>query len=125
MDYRKRQELLVNLPAEGEVDEAALRDLLANAHDGRVKFFVTSRLLAWCRTEAEIFDAPDYRPLGVSHTAAEHVVGLARPGGDTALIVIVPRLPATLLGGGATWPCLQLPGAPRRYECRSTGILTT
>ena len=78
-------------------------DLLRNWRDGAVKLFVTSALLHLRRGHRELFDEGDYRPHTAEGNLGPHLVAFARHHGDRRVVVIVPRLPASLVRPGV-WP---------------------
>ncbi|MEP0546217.1 MAG: malto-oligosyltrehalose synthase [Rhodothermales bacterium] len=81
----------------------ALRDLV-DGQDERVKLFVTARLLRLRRAHPDLF-AGDYRALEPEGEGAEHWIAYARETEDDALVVLVPRFPATFADAGpATIP---------------------
>jgi len=104
VDYGRREDLLAALPAAGAAPPALLQELLAHSHDGRIKLYVTSRLLDARRDHEALFRSSNYTPLAVIGTAAEHVIAFARRAGRASLIVVAARLPATLMGGELRWP---------------------
>src|SRR5690606_10528290 len=101
--------------------EAAVAQMLQGWQDGRLKLYVTSRLLALRASHADAF-AGEYLALGVEGARSEHVCAFARQSGDCTVIAVATRWPATLCGGTApsgcrrgsrrdvTWTCC--PGAP-------------
>ncbi|MDQ2803414.1 MAG: malto-oligosyltrehalose synthase, partial [Pseudomonadota bacterium] len=82
---------------------AALRDadapasLAASWRDGRVKQAVIARLLALRQRLPELFARGDYTPLFADGPLAAHVIAFVRRAANTALVVVVPRLPLALL----------------------------
>lgn len=68
--------------------------------DGRVKQAVIARTLALRRSAPMLFASGDYRPVAVRGRSAEHVVAFLRSLEGAALLTVVPRLPAKLLGNG-------------------------
>jgi (1->4)-alpha-D-glucan 1-alpha-D-glucosylmutase len=103
VDYARRRALLDELATRGE-GPAVARELLARSHDGRIKLFVTARLLALRREREALFRDSDYTPLEVRGPAARHAIAFARRAGETVLVVIAPRLPAALLRDETKWP---------------------
>jgi (1->4)-alpha-D-glucan 1-alpha-D-glucosylmutase len=86
VDYTLRAAML----AEAKNDPAAAR---ASWHDGRVKLFVTWKLLALrAQRRATFLDGP-YTPLEVTGALSEHVIAFAR----SDVIVIAPRLVRSLI----------------------------
>lgn len=76
--------------------DAPLGTLLEQWADGRVKQRVIAAVLALRRAEPALFAAGDYRPVEVTGEAAAHAVVFERRSrggeGDSALVVVVPRL---------------------------------
>ncbi|HEV2294163.1 MAG TPA: malto-oligosyltrehalose synthase [Tepidisphaeraceae bacterium] len=95
VDYARRRELLDAL--RGDADA---RELLAHITDGRVKLFVTWRTLTLRREHPGLFTTGTYEPLPASGAKAAHAFAFARRQEDRSAIVVVPRLPATLVGSG-------------------------
>jgi len=85
--------LLANNPP-----EAAVAQMLQGWQDGRLKLYVTSRLLALRASHADAF-AGEYLALGVEGARSEHVCAFARQSGDCTVIAVATRWPATLCGG--------------------------
>lgn len=93
VDYEKRAAFLRDLPAPNA--------LLRNWKDGRIKLFVTQRLLATRARHAETFREANYRALD----AGPNVVAFTR---GEAIAVVIPRLTTQLtrppaLPVGAVW----------------------
>jgi len=98
----------------------APRDLLSRWRDGRVKQAVIARALALRRARPALFAEGAYLPLQVAGARAGHAVGFARVGEGSAVLAVVPRLPAALLGEaslplvpGAAWGDTHLRLPPR------------
>jgi (1->4)-alpha-D-glucan 1-alpha-D-glucosylmutase len=105
VDYPHRQKLLRELqdafavPAEQTADRA--RGLLDTMEDGRTKLYVTWRALQLRGRRQELFQQGDYVPLIAEGECATHVVAFARRRGAATVIVVAPRLVATLAGDAA------------------------
>ena len=97
VDYSHRAAVLAALGK-----EANPRELLGSWPDGRIKLFVTRALLHARRATPELFGAGDYRPVRVSGEFSDRVLAFVREQGDSALLVVVPRLTGKL--GGDTAP---------------------
>ena len=99
VDYEKRQEMLSSLGA------AITEDLLGDWRDGRIKLFLTHRLLAFRRDHAALFAHGSYAPLRVSGEFASSCVAFVRVHGKEHVLVLAPRL--TMRMGfppiGAVW----------------------
>lgn len=83
---------------------AAVSELLAGWHDGRIKMYITALGLRLRRRAPRLFLAGDYLPLDADGTRALHVVALARRSEGQLALAVVPRLAA-----GITAPAHQLP----------------
>ena len=86
VDYKPRREMLEALPT------STSDELMQNWPDGRIKMFLTQRLLQFRREQAGLFQRGEYLPLGASGTFAECCVSFARRLGDQWIVVIAPRL---------------------------------
>jgi (1->4)-alpha-D-glucan 1-alpha-D-glucosylmutase len=85
VDYKRRREMLQSITT------SKAHDLLANWADGRIKIFLTQRVLQFRREHAELFQRGEYVPLTPSGTFAECTVSFARTLGDQWIVVITPR----------------------------------
>ena len=99
VDYDRRQALLRELDAmPPDVDSSPLaRHLLEHLGDDRIKLFATSRLLRFRRERQAPFGNGSYVPLGINGARPDHVFAFARVEGHDMVLVVVPRLLATLL----------------------------
>jgi (1->4)-alpha-D-glucan 1-alpha-D-glucosylmutase len=86
VDYEKRRQMLESL------EKVAPAELLQSWPNGRIKLFVTTRLLRLRRDEPRLFGSGDYVPLVTSGAFAESCVAFARERGDRSIVVVVPRL---------------------------------
>jgi (1->4)-alpha-D-glucan 1-alpha-D-glucosylmutase len=132
VDYGLRRHYLHELRRRlrhDRLDELAA-ELLASPTDGRIKLFVTHRLLALRRTRPSLFDS-GYTPLRVAGARVGHVCAYARSDPDGELIVVAPVLIAGLVRreleapiGEAVWrdTAVLLAGEPgHRYRDLFTG----
>jgi len=98
VDFMLRRQLLAQmqavlaLPERGE----ALREMVAQAVDGRAKFWVTWRALQLRRDRDAMLRRATYLPLEVRGTHARQVVAFARRDGQAWVVVIAARLYASL-----------------------------
>lgn len=109
---------------------AKAKSFLPEWRDGRVKIFLTEKLLAYRQANAELFTRGEYISLQVSGKRAENVFAFARRLGDAWMIAIAPRF-ATQLSvvmrpptGIRAWldTSLKLPdGVPQRWRNVITG----
>jgi (1->4)-alpha-D-glucan 1-alpha-D-glucosylmutase len=86
VDYERRRAMLDSL--RGVPPE----ELLQNWPDGRIKLFLTQRLLLFRREHAALFQEGNYVPLNVSGTFAECCVAFMREHEGGWIAVVVPRL---------------------------------
>ena len=98
VDFRLREQLLDALSAHD------LAEIVENWQDGRVKLYVTERLLAFRKERPELFAEGAYLPLHAAGARANEVVAFARQHGDEGIIVVAPRLIDALTGGGTAFP---------------------
>jgi (1->4)-alpha-D-glucan 1-alpha-D-glucosylmutase len=113
VDYALRAAML----AEARDDPAAAR---ASWLDGRVKLFVTAKLLRLRRERRATFLDGPYTPLEIEGSLGDRVVAFAR----TDVIVIAPRLVHDLIRRGDNGPRLGFgdekvalpPGSPSRFR---------
>ncbi len=99
VDYARRMAMLEEIDAAvgAERASAVAARLLASRTDGRVKLFLTRRLLETRRRHAGLFSDGGYEPLAVTGARRDRVVAFARRHGAEIALTIVPRLVATLL----------------------------
>jgi (1->4)-alpha-D-glucan 1-alpha-D-glucosylmutase len=95
VDFTSRLETLAALKT------AQPGDLLKDCLDGRLKMFVTWKLLNFRRAQADVFLHGDYIPLRAGGSRADHIIGFARRLHDRWCIVAVPRLVARLTRAGS------------------------
>ena len=86
VDYKRRGEMLDSLTG------AKPEELLQNWPDGRIKLFLTQRLLRFRRDHAALFQQGKYLPLAASGTFADCCVAFVREHEGEWIAVIVPRL---------------------------------
>jgi (1->4)-alpha-D-glucan 1-alpha-D-glucosylmutase len=86
VDYNRRREMLESL---ARTDP---QDLARTWADGRIKMFLTQRVLQFRREHIELFQRGEYLPLTPGGTSAECCVSFARQLADQWIVVIAPRL---------------------------------
>jgi (1->4)-alpha-D-glucan 1-alpha-D-glucosylmutase len=86
IDYKVRCQMLESLsrPMFGE--------LIRAWPDGRIKLFLTQRVLQFRRAHSDLFQRGDYLPLHPSGTFAQCCVSFARRLDDKWVVLIAPRL---------------------------------
>jgi len=132
VDYAALEQSLTTLE---KLDLTQLPTLVTAAEDGRVKLWLTWRLLALRRERPALFRDGDYAALKVSGTHARHVVAFTRRHKEALLVVIAGRLFARLLGerivaplGASVWSDTQvavnLPTGTRLINVLTDEIVT-
>ena len=86
VDYQQRREMLAALSA------AVPEELMRHWPDGRIKMFLTQRVLQFRREHADLFQRGGYSPLTASGTFAECCVSFSRELAGKWIVVIAPRL---------------------------------
>jgi len=86
VDYDARRNALAALP------QATPEDLLANWRDGRIKLFLTQKMLRHRRDNFDLFANGDYLQVQATGSFAESVFTYARRHAEQTLLVIAPRL---------------------------------
>src|SRR5213596_1150794 len=86
VDYQLRQRMLDGL-ATARPDE-----LMPTWPDGRIKMFLTQRLLRFRRQHADLFQRGEYLPVRASGTFAECCVSFTRQLGHNWIVVVASRL---------------------------------
>jgi (1->4)-alpha-D-glucan 1-alpha-D-glucosylmutase len=87
VDYNRRRDMLEGLAI------ASPAELIQTWPDGRIKLFLTQRVLRFRRDHADLFQRGDYLSLRASGTFAECCVTFARRVAEKWIVVIAPRLP--------------------------------
>jgi (1->4)-alpha-D-glucan 1-alpha-D-glucosylmutase len=126
VDYAARTRWLRTLAsAEAKDRRELLGDLLAHWQDGRVKLYLTSRLLAFRRAHGDLFAAGAYVPLKAIGELENQICAFARTHERNWAIAVAPRLIARAAFRGQApmgeqlWRRteLELPDdAPRRWR---------
>jgi len=101
VDYRVRSRYLKEIRARESGELAALTDeLLSQPEDGRVKLFLTYRLLQFRKAHPALFREGEYRPLKVNGPRKDHVVAFARHRETEWLVAAVPRFLTGMIQAG-------------------------
>lgn len=119
VDFRTRVEMLAALN-----ENVSPGQLLDSWYDGRLKLYVTWKLLNFRRAHPDLFSQGEYIPLSVTGPGADHIIAFARNLHDEWCVVTVPRLIAKFGRGKNIWKgtSIQLPqGSPSRWENILTG----
>jgi len=94
VDYQHRAAMLKKLQRSASIDS-----LLRRWRDGRIKMFVTWKVLEARARHEDLFRDGSYEPVD----GGNHVCAFVRRYGDEAVLVVVPRLVASLVKSG-TFP---------------------
>jgi (1->4)-alpha-D-glucan 1-alpha-D-glucosylmutase len=86
VDYNVRGQMVESLAS------ATPRELMQTWPDGRIKMFLTHRILRFRREHADLFLSGEYLPLSASGTFAESCISFVRQMADKWIAVIAPRL---------------------------------
>ena len=120
VDYAAREKLLDELqtPEGGKKCGAPCqaRSLLNSMEDSRIKLYLTWKTLSCRRDRTKLFQHGHYIPLNVNGPAAKHICAFAREFEGEIIIVVVPRLYATLLGDKILNPLGQEVWSDTRLE---------
>jgi (1->4)-alpha-D-glucan 1-alpha-D-glucosylmutase len=123
VDYTARAQGL-----EGDEDWQAM---LQSWPDGRLKQRVLARLLSERAASADFFAKADYQPLRTDGAKARHLLAFRRSYEDQALVVVVPRLLASLVDGvnpplgQAFWESTSVSAGGGRWRDVVTGAEVT
>src|SRR6266480_3910837 len=90
VDYNRRREMLETFAA------TTPGELMQTWPDGRIKMFLTQRVLQFRREHVDLFQRGDYLPLVASGAFAESCVSFARSLAGKWIVVIAPRLSARI-----------------------------
>ncbi len=106
VDFAARHRALTDLEAHvraGHLDDL-VDEILGHWPDGRVKLYTIDRALASRRAHPALFQQGAYVPLQTGGSSAAHVCAFARQLGTESVVVVIPRLAATLTGRGSRLP---------------------
>lgn len=101
VDYERRRQLLTALQeqidAGGQNLVSLAQDLLTSREDGRIKLYVTHRMLSYRRQQPDLFRYGAYLPLVASGAKQDHVCACARRYDQQLLVAVVPRVLTRLI----------------------------
>ncbi|MFW6296824.1 MAG: malto-oligosyltrehalose synthase, partial [Halothece sp.] len=101
VNYDKRMAVLTDIEEKAQKNVLQLiQELFATKEDGRIKLFVTHRVLQARKACRAIFDKGDYSPLPVSGKWKESVVAFARTYDNNTVVAIAPRFLSSLIQPG-------------------------
>jgi (1->4)-alpha-D-glucan 1-alpha-D-glucosylmutase len=101
VDYEQRMSFLKDIKEKAQTDSLKLIDeLFSTKEDGRIKLFLTHKVLQARKEHLDVFLKGEYLPLEVSGKFKDHVVAFARRFEDTMAIAIAPRFFTSLVQPG-------------------------
>jgi (1->4)-alpha-D-glucan 1-alpha-D-glucosylmutase len=101
VDYERRISFLHEIQERSRHDILGLIDeMLAVKEDGRIKLFLTHRVLQARKANLALFQSGDYQPLAVSGKLANHIIAFARSHEGQVALAIVPRFLTSLIQPG-------------------------
>ena len=100
VDYELRKSLLATFE-QVKAQHAFVQKLMANMEDGGIKLWINCQLLRCRRAWPDLFLKGTYEPLLATGRHAAHLFAFERVWDRQRMIVVVPRLSASLLGNGA------------------------
>jgi (1->4)-alpha-D-glucan 1-alpha-D-glucosylmutase len=133
VDYEMRRRMLDELEALSQQPDwrPGLAAMAASPHDGRLKLWLTWRLLQWRQQQCALMRDGGYVALHAVGTHSDHVVAFMREHAGQGLVVVTGRWFAKLLGAQPGWPVgervwadtmVELPGWPE--DARLRDVLT-
>ena len=104
VDFNLRQELLDSLNEEENADGNFFSTLLRDYEDGRIKLWLTEKLLNLRREHHELFRRGNYIPLAAQGSKEENVIAFAMSYGGKFVIAAAPRFAYSLMRGAEVPP---------------------
>jgi (1->4)-alpha-D-glucan 1-alpha-D-glucosylmutase len=103
VDYLRREQALEDFSTWAESPDTStikIKGLLETPEDGRLKLYSIWKTLRLRRQHPNLFQNGEYLPLAVTGAKAKHVVAFVRAFENSTLLVVAPRLVASLLEAG-------------------------
>jgi (1->4)-alpha-D-glucan 1-alpha-D-glucosylmutase len=98
VDYSRRQQVFESIRRwGGNPDAISVSRLLENPADGRLKLYLLWKTLCLRKRWPDVFQRGEYLPLTVQGEKADHVVAFLRKSDTASVLVVVPRLVASLI----------------------------
>jgi malto-oligosyltrehalose synthase/4-alpha-glucanotransferase len=88
VDYQKRTEWLNEFPE--DVDENFWQGLWSDRYSGKIKLWLTHKLLQWRKEQKDFLQKAEYIPLTVEGSYKKHILAFARKHQQTLYIIAVP-----------------------------------
>lgn len=103
VDYTLRQRMLESIQQRiaqnGQDMSSLIKELIANQCDGRIKLYLTYRVLGFRQAHPDLFAHGTYQPLTATGDAHEQVCAFLRAYENEDMLVVAPRLIYTLTEG--------------------------
>jgi (1->4)-alpha-D-glucan 1-alpha-D-glucosylmutase len=126
VDYARRQRMLEDLRsaalAAGDDIRQFARDLVATKEDGRIKLYVTERVLHCRRDHPGLFSTGEYLPISTAGARADHIFAFVRRAGRELAIIAVPRLVARMSPETAVPPLGEAVWDDTRLNLSEVGV---
>jgi (1->4)-alpha-D-glucan 1-alpha-D-glucosylmutase len=101
VDYSRRITVLKEIQDKTQSDILKLIDeLFASKEDGRIKLFLTHRVLQARKENVAVFQKGEYQPLEVAGKFKEHIVAFARYWNQKTIVAVAPRFLTGLIQPG-------------------------
>lgn len=101
VNYECRMRFLDEIEEKAKQDVLGLiRELLFNKENGKIKLFLTHRVLQARKTYLEVFKNGDYSPLQVTGKFQNNIIAFARSYGNGTVVAIAPRFLSNLIQPG-------------------------
>jgi (1->4)-alpha-D-glucan 1-alpha-D-glucosylmutase len=135
VDYNHRQQLFESVRRLGSNSDAiSVKPMLESPQDGRLKLYLIWKTLCLRKQWPDVFQRGEYLPLTVQGAKANHVVAFLRTNDDASMLVVAPRLIASLVGdsdllpmGSNVWEdthvLLPFPGSFETHRNALTGAV--
>jgi (1->4)-alpha-D-glucan 1-alpha-D-glucosylmutase len=105
VDYDRRRRVLEKVRRLGSApDASSLRCMLERPENGALKLYVMSKALCLRKQCPDLFQSGEYLPLEIQGGKAQHLIAFVRQLNGRSLLVVVPRLVATLVGDSTVPP---------------------
>jgi malto-oligosyltrehalose synthase len=104
IDFKRRSAALDVMPRLPAATRAAVAAMLENWHDGNIKLYATTELLAERHRRPLLFNDGVYTPLNVTGERTDNLLAFTRTKDEAAIAVAVPRLVVSLGVGEGRMP---------------------
>lgn len=125
VNYERRVKFLQDIKEKAQKDILMLIDeLFSTKEDGRIKLFLTYRVLQARKENLEVFQKGNYLPLEVIGKYRNHIIAFARSYDERIAVTVAPRFLTSLIQPeelplGEVWEdtCIRLPqGMPSVWK---------